>query len=85
MQEIEPFTDRKGNHIKDENGNPLYVFNAAGAAKALELVGKHVNVNAFREQVGLSNPKNGPIEIAETPALEQFKAFMNKIAPAAAD
>lgn len=51
MQEIEPFTDRKGEHIHDEKGNPLYVFNAAGAAKGLELVGKHVGVQAFKERV----------------------------------
>lgn len=56
MQEIEPFTDRHGNHVHDEKGRGLYVFNAAGAAKALEMVGKHVNVMAFRERVDLSNP-----------------------------
>jgi phage terminase small subunit len=49
MQEIEPFTDRKGDQIYDEKGNPLFVFNANGAAKALELVGKHVAVAAFKE------------------------------------
>lgn len=51
MQEVEPFTDRKGNHIHDEEGRPLYVFNANGAARALELVGKHIGVQAFKEQV----------------------------------
>lgn len=51
MQEVAPLTDRKGNQIRDDDGNPLFVFNAQGAAKALELVGKHVNVQAFREQV----------------------------------
>lgn len=29
--------------------------------RALELIGKHVNVNAFREQVGHSAPDGGPI------------------------
>lgn len=51
MQEIEPFTDRKGEHIHDEKGNPLYVFNATGAAKGLELVGKHVGVQAFKDRI----------------------------------
>ena len=51
MQEVEPFTDRKGEHIHDEKGNPLYVFNATGAAKGLELVGKHVGVQAFKDRV----------------------------------
>ena len=51
MQEIEPFTDRQGNHVHDEKGRPLYLFNATGAARALELVGKHVAVQAFKEKV----------------------------------
>jgi len=51
MQEISPFTDKKGNHLVDEQGRPIYVFNAAGAAKALELVGKHVKVQAFQENI----------------------------------
>lgn len=54
MQEIEPLTDRKGEQVmvKTEDGElaKAFVFNAAGAAKALELVGKHVGVQAFKEQ-----------------------------------
>lgn len=30
--------------------------------KNLELLGKHVTVNAFRDQVGLSDPEGGPIK-----------------------
>lgn len=62
MQEIEPYTDRKGEHVHDENGNPLYVFNAQGAAKGLELIGKHVDVQAFRERTELTGPGGGPVE-----------------------
>lgn len=51
MQEIAPFTDKKGNHIHDDEGRPLYVFNASGAAKALDLIGKHVDIQAFRDRV----------------------------------
>lgn len=51
MQEISPFTDKKGNHVVDDQGRPVYIFNAAGAAKALELVGKHVKIQAFKENV----------------------------------
>lgn len=63
MQEIVPFTDRKGNQISDDDGHPLFVFNSTGAAKALELVGKHVNVQAFRDQVGVGNPDGSPLAI----------------------
>lgn len=58
MQEIEPFTDRKGEHIHDEKGRPLYVFNSTGAAKALELVGKHVNIQAFQDNVNMNVTDN---------------------------
>lgn len=50
MQEVKPKMSRSG-PVVDENGNPVYEFNAAGAAKALELAGKHVNIQAFRDQV----------------------------------
>ena len=61
MQEVVPLTDRKGRQIRDDDGNPLFVFNAAGAAKALELIGKHVGVQAFRDQVGVGNPDGTPL------------------------
>lgn len=51
MQEISPVTDRKGEQVRDEAGNPLYEFNALGASKALELVGKHVSIQAFKEKI----------------------------------
>lgn len=31
--------------------------------KNLELLGKHVSVNAFRDQVGLSDPNGGPVQV----------------------
>ena len=54
MQEIEPFTDAKGNHIHDDKGRPLYVFDAKAAIAALGLVGKHVDVQAFKERVDVN-------------------------------
>ena len=51
MQEVSPITDRKGDQVTDEAGNPLFEFNALGASKALELVGKHVAVQAFKEKL----------------------------------
>lgn len=41
---------RDGEHVKDKEGNPLYRVNVAGAARALELIGKHVGVQAFQEK-----------------------------------
>lgn len=40
--------------MRDHEGNPLFTFNAAVAARALELVGKHVEVGAFKERVEVS-------------------------------
>jgi phage terminase small subunit len=51
MQEISPIVDRKGMQVTDEAGNPLYEFNAMGASKALELVGKHVSIQAFKDKI----------------------------------
>lgn len=53
MQEIEPVMVRDGTQMvqaTDDEGNRIFKFNAGGAAKALELVGKHVNVQAFNEK-----------------------------------
>jgi len=64
MQEIAPMIDRRGMPIKDDEGNPLFEFNAAGAAKALELVGKHVNVQAFKDRVDHSGTFTTITEVA---------------------
>ena len=50
MQEIKPAVDRKGKPLVDEDGRALFTFNAAGAARALEIVGRHVQVAAFEER-----------------------------------
>lgn len=60
MQEVAPVLDRKGQQVTDEAGNPLFEFNAAGAAKALELVGKHVAVGAFKEGAATVNVNVAP-------------------------
>lgn len=54
MQEVSPMIDRKGDPVRDEDGNPLYEFDSLGASKALELVGKHVSVQAFKEKVDVN-------------------------------
>lgn len=50
MQEIKPKIIA-GSHVQDEDGNKLFVFDSSGAAKALELIGKHVNVQAFKDKI----------------------------------
>lgn len=54
MQEVEPVLDRKGDQVYDGEGRPVYAFNTTGAAKALELIGKHIAVGAFEERVNHS-------------------------------
>ncbi len=50
MQEIRPKM-ASGQQVEDENGNKLFVFDSSGAAKALELIGKHVNVKAWEDKI----------------------------------
>lgn len=52
MQEISPVRTSTGAQLRDEDGNPVFTFNAAGAAKALEIIGKHVGVKAFDAESG---------------------------------
>lgn len=55
MQEIKPKlvwdrVEKEWVHDTDDEGRGIYIFNATGAAKALELVGKHIDVQAFNDQ-----------------------------------
>lgn len=56
--QAEPVLDRGGNQVmvEDANGNLVaaYKFEHAGANKALELIGKHVSVGAFKENVSVN-------------------------------
>ncbi len=52
MQKIRPALHPKTRRqLKDDDGNALYVFNAAGSNRALELIGKHIAVGAFKEHL----------------------------------
>ena len=47
-QSVRPALNSKtGKPIKDEDGNALYRFDGPSALKALELMGKHLKVDAF--------------------------------------
>ncbi len=55
MQEIKPVRNPKtGKQQYDDDGNAVFKFNAAAANRALELVGKHVDIGAFKEHVEVS-------------------------------
>jgi phage terminase small subunit len=58
MQEIKPAQNPKtGKQLHDANGNALFTFNAAAANRALELIGKHVEVAAFKDRIEVSGEK----------------------------
>ena len=57
MQEVRPKMVKIGKdyfQASDENGNPVFLFDSSGAAKALELIGKHVNVQSFNEKKSMT-------------------------------
>ncbi len=55
MQEIRPVRNPKtGKQQYDDDGNALFTFNAAAANRALELVGKHVDIGAFKDRLEVS-------------------------------
>ena len=53
MQEIEPVMVREGGRLvqkTDAAGRPIFKFDAAAAIKALEVIGKHIEIQAFSEK-----------------------------------
>ena len=56
MQNVRPAKNPKtGKPLFDDAGNALYVFNAGGAARALEIIGKHIEVAAFKDRLEVSS------------------------------
>ena len=55
IQEIKPALHPKSRRqLKDDSGNLLFTFNAAAANRSLELVGKHVDIGAFKDHLVIS-------------------------------
>ena len=55
MREVKPALHPKSRRqLQDDEGNALYVFHTGGAARALELVGKHVDIGAFKDRLEVS-------------------------------
>lgn len=54
IQEVRPaLHPRTRQQLKSESKEPLFTFNAPIAARALELIGKHVSVSAFQDNVAI--------------------------------
>ena len=64
MQEVKPKIVG-GEQLQDEEGNLVFIFDSSGAAKSLELIGKHVNVNAFKEVVDNNVNMRGSVSIED--------------------
>ena len=55
MQEIKPALHPKTRRqMTDDDGNKLFTFHAAAANRALELIGKHVDIGAFKDRLEVS-------------------------------
>lgn len=68
--QVSPVLDRKGNPVLVENADgdtvPAFVFNAMGATKATELLGKHIGM--FKDKIELS----GGLTLTHEDALSQL-------------
>lgn len=66
MAQIRPVLNPKTRkQVYDDDGNALFKFNASAANRALELVGKHVSVAAFKERVEHSSGQSMAERIRE--------------------
>ncbi len=76
MQEIKPALHPKSRRqLKDDSGNLLFTFNAAAANRALELVGKHVDIGAFKDRLEVS----GGISLVERLQRGRARARMTRV------
>lgn len=56
-----PVTDRKGEQVTDEEGRAVWTFDAKGANRALELLGKHLGIFTDKVRAEVSGPDGGPV------------------------
>ncbi len=76
MQEVKPALNPKSRRqLKDDSGNILFTFNAAAANRALELVGKHVDIGAFKDRLEVS----GGISLVERLQRGRARARMKRV------
>ncbi len=75
-QEIKPALHPKTRkQMKDEEGNLLFVFNAAAANRALELIGKHTDIGAYKDRLEVS----GGISLVERLQAGRDRARMTRV------
>ena len=76
MQEIKPALHPKTRkQMKDEEGNLLFVFNAAAANRALELIGKHTDIGAYKDRLEVS----GGLSLVERLQAGRNRARMKRV------
>ncbi len=81
MQEIKPALHPKTRkQMKDEDGNFLFVFNAAASNRSLELIGKHIGVGAFKDSLEVS----GELSLVERLQKGRDRARMKRVEDAEA-
>lgn len=56
-----PVTNRKGEQATDEEGRAVWTFDAKGANRALELLGKHLGIFTDKIRAEVSGPDGGPM------------------------
>lgn len=56
-----PVLDRKGEQVTDEEGRAVWMFDAKGANRALELLGKHLGIFTDKVKAEVSGPDGGPV------------------------
>ena len=56
-----PVTNRKGEQVTDEEGRAVWTFDAKGANRALELLGKHLGIFTDKLRAEVSGPDGGPV------------------------
>ena len=56
-----PVTNRKGEQVTDEEGRAVWTFDAKGANRALELLGKHLGIFTDKIRAEVSGPDGGPM------------------------
>lgn len=61
-----PVLDRKGEQVTDEEGRAVWTFDARGANRALELLGKHLGIFTDKIRAEVSGPDGGPVQSSMT-------------------